>query len=177
MSNWLSSAKIMHLAAARQAAAPPEAPSIPFDPMTLSTMQQAALLQMHESHVKRAVIARILEDSQDRPSMAEYAALRDMKLCELKPGKRFHDLTPMGHVAASTLEKRLCQTLGIHVKLGGDDNLKGSVRYYCSCGQWSIYRPRNIYASKNSVFAFLRHCDVARAANEALQRMPREAEG
>lgn len=174
MSNWLSSAKIMHLAAARQAAAPPEVPSIPFDPMTLHTLQKVALLWMHESPVRRAVTASLLEDAQDKPSMTDFMALRLLGLCEYNRGKRQHELTPSGRVAASTLEKRLCQTLGIHVKLGGNDNLQGSVRYYCSCGQWSIYRPRNIYASKNSVFAFLRHCDVARAANEALQRMPKE---
>lgn len=152
----------------------PPTPAAPFDPMTLHTMQKIALLWMHESPVRRHVVARLSEDTQDKPSMTDFTALRLLGLCEYKRGKRQHELTPQGLVAAATLEKRLCQTLGIHVKLGGDDNMQGSTRFYCSCGQWSITRPRNIYASQNSVWAFLAHCEAARIANETLQRMPKE---
>ena len=62
--------------------------------------------------------------------MSDFVALREIGLCELKVGKRYHDLTPQGRVAAMTLEKRLCQTLGIHVKLGGNDNTQGSTHYH-----------------------------------------------
>ena len=112
--------------------APQLAPAI--DVMALSNMQQAALMTMMVSHVKNALIARLLEDSQDRPGMPEYRDLRRIGFAEWKPGKRLHDLTPVGLLAGRTLQEKLCHQFDIHYLVPHASKSGWETRFSCPCG-------------------------------------------
>lgn len=164
MSSWLASAKIVHLSKAIESK-----PVEPFDPVSqLSTLQQAALLSLYETIPARRCIMKLLEDSQDRYSGSDFAILRDKMLAEFKPGYRLHQITGLGRVAAKDLQTTLCQRFGIHIKQGGNTNLRGSNFYSCCCGQWSSYVERNIHAGSASDVAFAKHVHAMRVAAEAL---------
>lgn len=127
----------------------------PVDPMRLPTLQQAALLQMHESHVKRHVIRELLEDSQDKPGHHDFAALASLGLCDRNLGKRYHDLTAEGRIAAKALEKALCTQFDIHLMLGP----KGTgpeVSFSCPCG-WRVNVRNSHTAPGNARSSFNRH--------------------
>ncbi len=106
----------------------------PIHVMALSPMQQAALMQMTDSHVRRALVARLLEDSQDRPGMPEYRDLRRLGLAKWSEGKKLHDLTDAGIVAGRTLTEKLCQTYDIHLLVPNQTRDGWEVRYSCPCG-------------------------------------------
>ena len=99
-SSWLRSAKIIQLAGEAQDAAGAVEPLVPFDPLSLSTLQQAALLSLYETVPARRCIMRLLADSQARYGGSDFAVLRDKMLAEFKPGYRLHRITAMGRVAA-----------------------------------------------------------------------------
>ena len=112
--------------------APQVAPAI--DVMVLSNMQKAALMTMMESHVKNALIARLLEDSQDRPGMPEYRDLRRIGFAEWKSGKRLHDLTEVGRLAGRTLQENLCKQFDVHLLVPHQARTGWEVRFSCPCG-------------------------------------------
>lgn len=111
-------------------------PYVPFDPLSLSTLQQAALLMMRISQVKNALIRKLLEDSQDKPTAPDFAALRELQLAEWQEGKRFNELTGDGRVAADKLEKALCRQFQIHLLLTNDASRTELQHASCSCGDW-----------------------------------------
>ncbi len=106
----------------------------PIDVMALSHMQQAALMQMTDSHVRRALVARLLEDSQDRPGMPEYRDLRRLGLATWNDGKRLHDLTEAGIVAGKLLQQKLCQQFDIHLLVPHESKSGWETRFSCPCG-------------------------------------------
>jgi hypothetical protein len=149
----------------------PLTPYVPFDAQAqLSTLQQAALLSMHTDwHVTRAIIRKLLADSQELYSLSDFAALRELELCERPQGYRLHKLTWQGNIAAADLLKALCCKFGVHVRLqGGAHNHLNSVK--CCCG-WSVMVERNIYAGSAGDVSFARHIRTMKAAAEALQKM------
>lgn len=134
----------------------PQAEAIPaVDPLTLPVMQQAALLQMHESYFRRNVVARLLEDSQDRPDAPDYAAPCDLGLAERQHGYRFRSLTGAGLIAAKQLEQKLCRQFDIHAFVGplGDGYM---VKFYCPCG-WHKDVRNSHTAPGNARASFSRH--------------------
>lgn len=117
--------------------APAELPAyVPFDPLSLSTLQQAALLMMRISQVKNTLIRTLLEDSQDKPTPPDFAALRELQLAEWQEGKRFNELTGNGRVAADKLEKTLCKQFQIHLLLTNEASRTELQHASCSCGDW-----------------------------------------
>lgn len=117
----------------------------PIDPLTLPVMQQAALLSMRESVVRRAVVRDLLEHAQDKPGHPDYQALADLGLCERNPGKRYHDLTTEGRTAARDLEQKLCQQFDIHLMIDAGSSGEWQQRYACPCGQWSTLVRRRLH--------------------------------
>lgn len=86
----------------------------PFDASTLTTMQQAALIQLTETHVKRALVAKLLEDAQDKPQAEDYRALVDLGLAERRESDRWHHLTRAGIEPAKKLTQKLCIKFNLH---------------------------------------------------------------
>lgn len=136
---------------------------VPFDPLTrLSASQQAALLWLFETMPARRCALKLKEIEQASFGTADFDALCKQGLAERPQGYRLHKITGLGRVAAKDLQTKLCQRFGIHIKQGGNSNLRGSNYYSCSCGQWSSYIERNIHSDNQSVWKFLKHCDEAR---------------
>lgn len=127
-----------------------------FDASTLPVLQQAALVTMMESHVKRTIVFKLLEDSQDRPHLPDYAELVKAGLAEHSIGKRFHDLTMQGRFAARALEQKLCQQFQIHLMIDAGQ-VGWEQRYTCPCGQWSTMVRRSTTADRNARSQFNRH--------------------
>lgn len=147
------------------------------DPLTLSTLQQAALLQMHESPVKRAVINKLCEDAQARPSFADYAALVELGLCERNAGKRFHDLTSAGRIAVNTLEKKLCGKFSIHVLMERGRANGFTARFFCPCG-WSVEVRNSTTAPGNAHAQYQTHLRTVRRLKDLTDVLvPMRAEG
>lgn len=142
---------------------PPE-PAPVFDPLTLTTMQQAALMQMMESHVKRAVIARLLEDSQDRPGASEYCSLVDLGLAELKVGKRYHDVTYDGAAAGRALTQSLCRKFNIHLLIESTAH-RLTVMFKCPCG-WHTTVDKGRFTNSNANARFQKHIATAEGMNK-----------
>lgn len=125
----------------------------PFDPTTLPLMQQAAMMQMHESHFARAVLRRLLADSQDKPQLPDYKELVNLGFARKGAQEKWHKLTAGGAVIARELERKLCQQLDIHAMLGpvGEGP---TVSFSCPCGWRTSVRnshtaPGNARASWN----------------------------
>ncbi len=125
------------------------------DASLLTSMQQAALLTMTESHVKRAVIARLLEDAQDAPAMPDYRALSRLGLARYSGGKRLHELTAEGRIAARDLERKLCGQFDIHLMLG-PMGAGPEVSFSCPCG-WRVSVRNSHTAPGNARVSFNRH--------------------
>lgn len=156
----------------------------PFNPLTLTALQQAALLSLFDdTHARRAVVRRLIADANDHVySALDFEILKQHDLCERPHGYRFDKITGTGRAAAFTLQKLLCQRYGIHLKSGGNDNCRGLVTYRCSCGLWVGQVERNIFASSAGNRAFAIHVREALASKEAmdiirtaLQPMPKES--
>lgn len=158
--------------------APKPNPVAPLDPMTLPALQQAALLQMHESHVKRMLTGIVLEDCQDKPGHPDYAALASMGLCDRNEGKRYHDLTVAGIVAAKTLERSLCKQHGIHLLLGPFGGGGPTVSYRCPCG-WSTQVRNSTTAPNNGRARWNAHVSTAQGMSKLVVALkpPQMAEG
>lgn len=152
-----------------------EAPK--FDPMTLEPRQQAALISLMVSHVRTALMQRLLEDSQDPLIGADYRPLRDLGLAEYKEGKRLHDLTMTGRFAAPALEEQLCQKLDVHLMLGPFGTAH-TVSYNCPCG-WRASVRNSHTAPGNARASFNRHHATAAGMSKlvASLRPPTRAEG
>ena len=122
---------------------PNAAPALPapaaFDAFTLPLMQQAALIQLTETHVKRALIARLLEDAQDKPQAEDYRALVDLGLAERREADRWHHLTRAGVEPAKILTQKLCLRFNVHMLTEGGDS-GWQVRYACPCGFSTMVR-------------------------------------
>lgn len=137
--------------------APPGAPIKPvFDVMTLTPLQMAALLSMHESVVRRAVVRKLLEDSQDCYRSKDFIALRDLALCEPKAGKREDQLTAAGISEVRKLERELCTRFGIHVLID-QGNTSWQRHFKCTCGQWNTAVRHSHTAPGNARVAFNGH--------------------
>lgn len=106
----LASLKLVHTAPADEGAQQPQA----FDPSSLTPMQQAALLFMHESPVKRALY-RILTE-HETPTRDDYLDLADRGLARKRINERWHILTTEGTCAAFRLEALLCDQFKISRK-------------------------------------------------------------
>lgn len=142
----------------------PPTPAPPFDASTLTALQQAALLSMYDdSHVRRLVVSRLMAESQDRYSIADVVALRDLNLCERPDGYRMHVLTARGIIAAKELLQTFCLLNGVHVLQGGNDSTGGFTTYRCSCGTWSSPVERSIYSHANIQGSFSRHLREAKS--------------
>ncbi len=132
----------------------------PVDPFAdFSVLHKAALLTMHESAVKRALVARLLIDSQERPLMPEYRFLVAQGLAHRRLNDKWHHLTPRGVTLAKELEKTLCQEFNIHLLLRGGD-VGWQTVFRCPCG-WSTRVRRSPTAPGNANYAYQRH--LARA--------------
>lgn len=115
-------------------------PVRPFDALALPALMQAAMLMMHESQVKRSLIAKLLEDSQDTPSSLDFRNLRNLGLCEWKVGKRLHDLTAIGIASVKELERKLCIKLDVHCMTERGRSGSFEVRFACPCGFSTLVR-------------------------------------
>lgn len=111
----------------------------PFDLTTLSVMQQAALIQLTETHVKRALVGRLLEDAQDKPQSEDYRALVELGLAERREADRWHHLTRAGIEPAKRLTQQLCIQFNVHVLIEGGDG-GWQVHYACPCGFSTMVR-------------------------------------
>lgn len=127
----------------------------PIDPATLPLLQQAALMQMHESHFSRRVYRALLEDTQDKPSLPDYRALVDMELAQKGPADKWHKLTCDGASAARNLEKHLCRKLDVHA-FAGPLGTGHSVWFYCPCG-WRVSVRNSPTAFGNAAVSWRRH--------------------
>jgi hypothetical protein len=134
MDRLLSVAESSSLIARMEAANP--SPVLLAMIQALPTMQQAALLTLHESVVRRTVVRRLLEDAQDIPRAPDYRILARLGLALYHTGKRRHDLTDEGRIAAVMLERVLCQRFGIHL-MSDAGSVGSQQKYVCCCGQWS----------------------------------------
>ena len=141
----------------------------PFDALTLTTLQQAALLSIFDdTHARRAVVRRLIAEAGHVYSALDFEILKQHDLCLRPRGYRGDKLTGPGRVAAATLQKVLCQRFGIHIKSGGNDNCRGLVTYRCSCGLWVGQVERNIFATSAGDRAFAKHIREANAGKEAM---------
>lgn len=142
-----------------------EAASLPpieeFEPLSLPVMQQAALMQMHESHVSRAIKARLLEDSQDGPHNSDYQALVDLGFAARRHAERWHHLTTEGAIVARKLEQKLCGRFNIHILQDRGASGSWQQRFGCPCG-WSTLVRRSSTAPANAASAFKVHRETAR---------------
>lgn len=111
-----------------------------YDASTLPTFSKVALLWMHESQVKRALSARLLDGWDCYPSKRDFAPLVERGLCEWKPGKRQHDLTPEGVIAVKKLERDLCARFNIHQFIDNPVSVGWQLRYRCTCGSDYVVR-------------------------------------
>lgn len=106
-----------------------------YNTSTLPTFSQAALLTMHESQVKRALIARLLAAwNGAMPRRNDFRILVERGLAEYKHGKRLHDLTPQGIIAVKKLEQQLCARFNIHELIEGPRR-GWEQTYRCTCGK------------------------------------------
>lgn len=149
----------------------------PFDPMSLSLLQQAAMMCMHESHFARAVYRRMLVDSQDKPQLPDYKALVNLGFARKNASDKWHKLTAQGTTIARELEKRLCVDLDIHAMLGpigGGIN----VSFSCPCG-WKVSVRNSHTARGNASASFARHHATAEGMKKlvAALKPPQMAEG
>lgn len=135
------------------------------DPMTLQPRQQAALIFLTESHVKRALVRNLLEDSQDYLSVSDFAPLRDLGFAEWKPGKRLHDLTPAGSAAARELTRGLCVKFDLH-DMRGPTGGGYEVHYSCPCG-WTA-KVRNSHTAHGNASASFNRWHATEAGMQKL---------
>ncbi len=149
----------------------------PFDPMTLPLMQQAALMQMHESHFSRTVVRRLLEDTQDKPQLQDYKALVNLGFARKGAAEKWHKLTAGGSVIARELEKRLCQQLDIHAMMGPFGSGQ-YVSFSCPCG-WRTSVKNSHTAPSNARASWHRHHATAEGMQKLVVALkpPRAAEG
>lgn len=135
----------------------------------LSLMQKAAAIGMTEDHVKRTIVARLLEHAQDKPQSAEYAALVEMGLCEKPDGKRWHQLTYEGRVSAARLSTKLCREFGIHLMREGAAG-RYDVNFHCCCG-WSTSVRKGSFTQSNAQGRFSQHVITSKATGELIEAM------
>lgn len=135
-----------------------------FDPHALQPSLQAALIQMTESHVRRTLVRHLTEDMQCGPSVRTYQELVARGLAELRPGAKWHSLTPAGREHASKLVPWLCRYYDIHLLQEG-----GSIRYAvvfkCPCG-WRTEVPKGNFTNKTARFRFAQHLEQAASERE-----------
>lgn len=122
----------------------------------LSLMQQIALIQMSESHVKRALLSRMGEDAQARPDWHDYRQLVERGLAFKRPNDKWHSLTADGAALARKLSPILCQRYGVHLLLELAAH-RYDISFRCSCGQWSTSVPKGRATNGNAAFRFERH--------------------
>jgi hypothetical protein len=137
----------------------------PFDPLTLPLMQQAAMMQMHESHFARAVLRRLLVDSQDKPQWSDYKALVNLGFARKGAAEKWHKLTAGGAVIARELEQQLCKSLDIHAMLGPVGTAH-TVEFSCPCG-WRFATRNSHTAPGNARASWNRH----HATAEGMQKL------
>lgn len=149
----------------------------PFDPMTLSLMQQAAMMLMHESYFNRTVYRRLLEDSQDKPALQDFKTLVNLGFAKKRASEKWHNLTAGGAVIARELEKRLCQSLDIHAMLGPFGSGE-TVSFSCPCG-WRTSVRNSGSAPGNARASFHRHHATAEGMRKLVVALkpPARAEG
>lgn len=159
----------------------PKQPRLPlppsFDPLTLSLMQQAAMMQMHESHFARAVVHRLLEDAQDRPQLQDYKALVNLGFARKGAAEKWHKLTAGGAVIARELEQRLCKQFDIHAMLGPFGS-GPTVSFSCPCG-WRTSVRNSTTAPGNARPSWHRHHATAKGMQKLVVALkpPMRAEG
>ncbi len=171
-------AAVMKMRDAEQLARQPRLPlPPPFDPLTLPLMQQAAMMQMHESHFARAVIRRLLEDAQDKPQLPDYKSLVNRGFARKSAAEKWHRLTAGGVVIARELEQQLCERLDIHAMLG-PIGTGHTVEFSCPCG-WHFATRNSHTAPGNARASWNRHHATAEGMQKlvASLRPPRFVEG
>ena len=120
----------------------PLAPAIKYKPADEATVapldlpQKLALLQMSRRHSNQAIWFEIKKTYEAPPfTLATFRALRELKLCELLPGQRFHSLTTSGAQCADLIGRQLQRQHDIHAAwLGGHEGPLTTL--HCTCG-WS----------------------------------------
>lgn len=131
----------------------------------LTVIQQAALVQMRESQVKRAVVARLLEECQDKPRVSDYEALVTMGLAEKGAADKWHKLTYQGRRISGHLEARLCARFQIHL-LAESGSDRFNVSFRCCCG-WKTQVPKQSPSVwRNARARFARHEGTAEGIRE-----------
>lgn len=134
----------------------------PLDLTTLPVMQQAAVIMMMETHVKRTIYARLLEEAQDKPQIHDYHALVELGLASKSPSSKWHALTYEGRRAAFRLAQKLCAQFNIHLLREGIDT-RYEVNWHCCCG-WSVQTRKGDFTNSNAQVFFQQHCsDAAKA--------------
>jgi hypothetical protein len=149
------------------------------DASGLPLVQQAALIQMTTSHVKNALVKRLLiEAGVHRFSINHFNDLVTHGFAKRNIGKRDHDLTPLGLTAAKKLEQQICQRYSIHLLI--DAGQAGwEQRYTCPCGQWSTRVRRSITSDSNAATQFNRHIRTVEGMSKlvAALKPPQMVEG
>lgn len=150
---------------------------VEIDPLSLPSLQQAALLAMRESQVSRTVIRRLTAESQARPDGGDYAALEKLGLCRRNVGKRVHELTASGGIAAATLEMKLCNRFAIHLLMQRGRASGPTARFFCPCG-WSVEVRNSPTAPGNAHAQFRTHLYTVKRLGGLVDALkPMRAEG
>ncbi len=149
----------------------------PFDAATLPANQQAALIYLTEGHVKRALVSKLMEHSQDFLHDADFAPLRELGLAEKPEGYRLNKLTDAGRASAKLLTQKLCIQFNIHMLIEGGD-CGWQVRYSCPCGfSTMVRRSRTAYGNASVQHATHVRTQIAVGNLVASLRPPQRAEG
>lgn len=179
LQNSIRSIEAMRLACpdpeAPRVEAPPSLP--PFDASTLPERQQAALIFLTESHVKRSIVGKLLEDSQEFLRDADFAPLRELGLAEKPEGYRLNKITRDGNVSAKALTKALCIKHNIHLLTEGGPS-GWQVRFSCPCGFSTMVR-RSHTARSNATIQHANHVRTSQGIKSLFDAMqpPARAEG
>lgn len=135
------------------------------DATLLPLILQAALMQMHESQVNRALVSRLTLEARAKIEAQDYHKLVDLQLAEKRPRERWHTLTVWGRIAVADLEQKLCQRFDIHLFVERQGKLRFDSMFSCPCG-WSTTVPRGRSAGGWARIYYAKHLERAKQQQE-----------
>jgi hypothetical protein len=113
-----------------------------FDLTSLPLMQQVALINCTESHVRRTLTQRMLSDGQCKPTWQDYARLVEKGLAVRRPRDGYHNLTPEGRSIAAMIIPQLCLLHDVHL-ITESSHDRWQTNYRCPCGFLGSVRRSN----------------------------------
>lgn len=156
------------------ASAPPVAPvSVPDagepEVSELGLAEKLALLQMSSRVSVQAVYFALRERESLPPfSLSTFARLRELGLCERKPGQRFHSLTGDGAFTADLIARAMVRDREIHSAwIGG--SVGATTTLHCTCG-WSCGLARGTGMQLKAARAHSYHLATLAALKASLEK-------